>query len=92
MNNNYIYEFEITLPDGEVCYQVNNSPKLTKEFVDYLEDIDIDIYQCIYKVFNTENELHILDGAHRLACALYLAIIRSTRRSVTRVFIIVCCK
>ena len=58
MINDYIYEFEITLPDGEVCYQVNNSPKLTKEFVDYLEDIDIDIYQCIYKVFNTQSELY----------------------------------
>ena len=55
MNNNYIYEFEITLPDGEVTYQVNNSPKLTKEFVDYLEDIDIDIYQCIYKVDKITN-------------------------------------
>ena len=44
MINDFIYEFEITLPDGEVCYQVNNSPKLTKEFIDFLEDIDIDIY------------------------------------------------
>ena len=35
--NDYIYEFEITLPDGELCYQVNNSPKLTEEFVDFLE-------------------------------------------------------
>jgi len=59
MINDFIYEFEITLPDGEVCYQVNNSPKLTKEFVDYLEDINIDIYQCIYKVFNTESELYV---------------------------------
>ena len=58
MINDFIYEFEITLPDGEVCYQVNNSPKLTKEFVDYLEEIDIDIYQCIYKVFNLESELY----------------------------------
>ena len=57
MINDFIYEFEITLPDGEVCYQVNNSPKLTKEFVDFLEEIHIDIYQCIYKVFNTQTEL-----------------------------------
>lgn len=58
MVNDFIYEFEITLPDGEVTYQVNNSPKLTKEFIDYLEDIHIDIYQCIYKVFNLESELY----------------------------------
>ena len=59
MINVYIYEFEITLPDGAGCYHMNNSPKLTKEFVDYLEDIHIDIYQCIYKVFDTEKELYI---------------------------------
>ncbi len=58
MINDFIYEFEITLPDGEVCYQVNNSPKLTEDFVDFLEEIDIDIYQCIYKVFNTQTELY----------------------------------
>ena len=58
MINDFIYEFEITLPDGEVCYQVNNSPKLTDDFVDFLEEIDIDIYQCIYKVFNTQTELY----------------------------------
>tara|TARA_R100000231_G_scaffold2747_5_gene4954 strand:- start:165 stop:344 length:180 start_codon:yes stop_codon:yes gene_type:complete len=58
MINDFIYEFEITLPDGEVCYQVNNSPKLTEDFVDFLEEIDIDIYRCIYKVFNTQTELY----------------------------------
>jgi len=57
--NDFIYEFEITLPDGEVTYQVNNSPKLTKEFVDYLEDIHVDIYQCIYKVFNLKTEQYV---------------------------------
>ena len=59
MINDFIYEFEITLPDGEVCYQMNNSPKLTIEFVDYLEDIDIEMDHCIYKVFDTEKELYI---------------------------------
>ena len=52
------YEFEITLPDGKTTYQYNDSPKLTKEFIEFLEDVDIDIYQCIYKVFNTESELY----------------------------------
>ena len=66
MINEFIYEFEITLPDGEVCYQMNNSPHLTKEFVDYLEDIDIDIYQCIYKVFDTERELYLKQNFSKL--------------------------
>ncbi len=48
--NNFNYEFEITLPDGELTYQYNDSPKLTEEFTDFLEEIDIDITKCIYKV------------------------------------------
>jgi hypothetical protein len=48
--NNFDYEFEITLPDGETTYQYNNSPELTNDFIDFLEEIDIDITQCIYKV------------------------------------------
>ena len=48
--NNFNYEFEITLPDGDTTYQYNNSPKLTEEFIDFLEEIDIDITRCIYKV------------------------------------------
>ena len=48
--NNFNYEFEITLPDGELTYQYNDSPQLTEEFTDFLEEIDIDITQCIYKV------------------------------------------
>ena len=43
---------------GFIAEQYNNSPKLTKEFIEFLEDVDIDIYQCIYKVFNTESELY----------------------------------
>jgi len=48
--NNFNYEFEITLPDGETTYQYNNSPELTNDFIDFLEEIDIDITKCIYKV------------------------------------------
>ena len=48
--NNFDYEFEIILPDGETTYQYNNSHELTNDFIDFLEEIDIDITQCIYKV------------------------------------------
>ena len=48
--SNFNYEFEIILPDGELTYQYNNSPQLTQDFIDFLEEIDIDITQCIYKV------------------------------------------
>ena len=48
--NNFNYEFEIILPDGETTYQYNDSPQLTEEFIDFLEEIDIDITRCIYKV------------------------------------------
>ena len=51
--NNFDYEFEITLPDGETTYQYNNSPKLTNDFIDFLKEVDIDITQCIYKVTKT---------------------------------------
>ena len=66
MINDYIYEFEITLPDGETTYQLNNSPHLTKEFIDYLEDVGIDIYQCVYKVFDTEKELYLKQNFSKL--------------------------
>ena len=50
-NNNYTYEFEIYQPnDDEPTYIVNNSPHITQEFIDYLESIDIDIHNSIYKV------------------------------------------
>ena len=59
-NNNYTYEFEIYQHnDAEPTYIVNNSPHLTQEFIDYLESIDIDIHNSIYKVFNLESELYI---------------------------------
>ena len=48
--NNFEYEFEIILPDGETTYQYNDSPELTNEFIDFLNEIDIDITRCIYKV------------------------------------------
>ncbi len=44
------YQFEITLPDGETTYQYNDSPQLTPDFIDFLEEIDIDIHNSIYKV------------------------------------------
>jgi hypothetical protein len=53
--NNFNYEFEITLPDGETTYQYNDSPKLTNDFIDFLEEVDIDITQCVYKVTNINN-------------------------------------
>ena len=48
--NNFDFEFEITLPDGETTYQYNNSPNLNNDFIDFLEEVRIDITQCIYKV------------------------------------------
>ena len=48
--NNFDFEFEITLPDGETTYQYNNSPNLTNDFIDFLEEVGIDITKCIYKV------------------------------------------
>ena len=57
--NNFEYEFEIILPDGETTYQYNDSPNLTNEFIDFLEEIDIDIYSCIYKVYNLKTEHYV---------------------------------
>ena len=49
--SNFNYEFEIYLPhDDQPTYQYNNSPQLTDEFIEFLEEIDIDITKCIYKV------------------------------------------
>ena len=48
--NNFNFEFEITLPDGETTYQYNDSPKLTIEFIDFLEEVDIFLPQCVYKI------------------------------------------
>tara|TARA_Y100000114_G_C11532038_1_gene218463 strand:- start:40 stop:198 length:159 start_codon:yes stop_codon:yes gene_type:complete len=48
--NNFNYEFEIILPDGDTTYQYNNSPELTEDFIDFLTEVDIDITKCIYKV------------------------------------------
>tara|TARA_B100001093_G_scaffold425890_1_gene419556 strand:- start:292 stop:456 length:165 start_codon:yes stop_codon:yes gene_type:complete len=53
--NNFNYEFEITLPDGDSTYQYNNSPKLTEDFIDFLTEVDIDINNCIYKVTKITN-------------------------------------
>ena len=45
------YEFEIyTNNSDEATYQYNDSPHLTQDFIDFLEEIDIDIYNSIYKV------------------------------------------
>ena len=60
MYNEYIYEFEIWQHnDDQPTYQYNNSPQLTDEFIEFLEEIDIDIHNCIYKVFNTQTELYM---------------------------------
>ena len=48
---NFNYQFEIYQPGhDQPTYQYNDSPQLTEEFIDFLEEIDIDITQCIYKV------------------------------------------
>ena len=45
------YEFEIYQHnDNEPTYIVNDSPDLTPDFIDFLEEIGIDITKCIYKV------------------------------------------
>jgi len=54
--NNFDYEFEITLLDGETTYQYNDSPKLTSDFIDFLEEVGIDIHSCIYKVTKIQNK------------------------------------
>ena len=48
--NNFNYQFEITLPDSSTTFQYNDSPHLTEDFLDFLNEIDIDINKCIYKV------------------------------------------
>ena len=48
--SDFNYEFKITLPDGETTYQYNDSPQLTQEFIDFLEEIDVDIHNSIYTV------------------------------------------
>jgi len=47
---NFNYQFEITLQDSTTTYQYNDSPHLTEDFLDFLNEIDIDITKCIYKV------------------------------------------
>ena len=48
---NFNYEFEIyQLGDDQPTYQYNDSPQLTQDFIDFLEEIDIDIHNSIYKV------------------------------------------
>ena len=48
--SDFNYEFKITLPDGETTYQYNDSPQLTQDFIDFLEEVDIDIHNSIYTV------------------------------------------
>ena len=48
--SNFNYEFKITTPDGETTYQYNDSPQLTQDFIDFLEEVDIDIHNSIYTV------------------------------------------
>ena len=49
--SNFNYQFEIYQPgDDQPTYQYNNSPQLTQDFIDFLEDIDIDIHNSIYTV------------------------------------------
>ena len=49
--NDFNYEFEIYLPgDDQPTYQYNDSPQLTQDFLDFLEEIHIDIHNSIYTV------------------------------------------
>ena len=49
--SNFNYQFEIYQHnDDQPTYQYNDSPQLTQDFIDFLEDIDIDIHNSIYKV------------------------------------------
>ena len=49
--SNFNYEFEIYQHnDDQPTYQYNDSPHLTQEFIDFLEEIHIDIHNSIYKV------------------------------------------
>ena len=49
--NDFNYEFEIYLPGEDLpTYQYNNSPQLTQDFIEFLEEIDIDIHNSIYTV------------------------------------------
>tara|TARA_Y200000002_G_scaffold277878_1_gene232039 strand:+ start:1906 stop:2082 length:177 start_codon:yes stop_codon:yes gene_type:complete len=57
--NNFEYEFEIILPDGETTYQYNDSPHLTNNFIDFLNEVDINITKCIYKVYNLKTEHYV---------------------------------
>jgi len=51
MSNNFTYEFEIYQHAGdEPTYQYNDSPELTPEFIEFLEEINIDINNSIYTV------------------------------------------
>ncbi len=51
MSNNFTYEFEIyTNKSDDPTYIVNDSPNLTPDFIDFLEEIGIDIHNSIYKV------------------------------------------
>ena len=54
--NNFDYEFEIHLPDSDTpMYVCNDSPKLTEDFIDFLEGWDVDINECVYKVNKITN-------------------------------------
>jgi len=49
--NDFNYQFEIYQHNSdEPTYQYNNSPHLTQDFIDFLEEIDIDIYNSIYTI------------------------------------------
>jgi len=48
---NFNYQFEIYQHgDDQPTYQYNDSPQLTQDFLDFLEEIDIDIYNSIYTI------------------------------------------
>ena len=49
--SNFNYQFEIYQSgDDQPTYQYNDSPQLTQDFIDFLEDIDIDIHNSIYTI------------------------------------------
>jgi len=50
-NNNFNYQFTIYQNnDSTPTYQYNNSPHLTQDFIDFLEEINIDIHNSIYTI------------------------------------------
>ena len=57
--SNFNYQFEIYQhDDDQPTYQYNDSPQLTDEFIEFLEEIDIDIHNSIYTVTKIQYKLN----------------------------------